>query len=70
MIATVIQMLKLPDGAMKVLVEGVQRAKIKSLRSEGPHFAATLELIKPQPIDPQRVRNIDARGKVFVRRIR
>ncbi|MEO8487211.1 MAG: endopeptidase La [Betaproteobacteria bacterium] len=31
-IATVLQMLKLPDGTVKVLVEGTQRAKIESIK--------------------------------------
>ena len=32
-IATVLQMLKLPDGTVKVLVEGTQRARIDERRS-------------------------------------
>lgn len=50
-VAAVIQLLKLPDGAMKVLVEGVQRAKIRTLRAEGTQFAATLEFLVPKPVD-------------------
>ncbi|GHT82399.1 Lon protease [Betaproteobacteria bacterium] len=33
-IANVLQMLKLPDGTIKVLVEGVQRAKVESVEDE------------------------------------
>src|SRR6476661_10098828 len=34
-VATVLQMLKLPDGTVKVLVEGTQRAQIVQVRDEG-----------------------------------
>ena len=34
-IATVLQMLKLPDGTVKVLVEGTQRAQINSAIDKG-----------------------------------
>lgn len=37
-IASVLQMLKLPDGTVKVLVEGRQRATIQSISEEEGHF--------------------------------
>jgi ATP-dependent Lon protease len=40
-IASILQMLKLPDGTVKVLVEGNQRAAIQEFIDEGTHFAAT-----------------------------
>ena len=45
-ISSLLQLLKLPDGTVKVLVEGEQRAKITHfIESEGQeHIAATLEL--------------------------
>ncbi len=39
-IASILQMLKLPDGTVKVLVEGTQRARIVSVTDEGSHFVA------------------------------
>jgi ATP-dependent Lon protease len=33
-IATILQMLKLPDGTLKILVEGVRRAKIETIATE------------------------------------
>jgi ATP-dependent Lon protease len=39
-IATVLQMLKLPDGTVKVLVEGTQRAKIASIVDRGEYLVA------------------------------
>ncbi len=44
--ATVLQMLKLPDGTVKVLVEGNQRARIVEVTDEGTHLAAQAELIE------------------------
>jgi ATP-dependent Lon protease len=45
-VATVLQLLKLPDGTVRVLVEGRQRAMLKTLRQEGTHLAAEVELIE------------------------
>ena len=33
-VAKILQLLKLPDGTVKVLVEGIKRAKIKEIRDE------------------------------------
>ncbi|MCR2820570.1 endopeptidase La [Lederbergia panacisoli] len=38
------QMLKLPNGTIRVLVEGLTRAKFTSLSNQGTYYAATLEL--------------------------
>ncbi|MGV3068090.1 LON peptidase substrate-binding domain-containing protein, partial [Proteus mirabilis] len=37
-VASVLQMLKLPDGTVKVLVEGIRRAKITTLSDNGEYF--------------------------------
>ena len=48
-VASVLQMLKLPDGTVKVLVEGLQRAHITTLADNGDHFVAQAEyLISPE----------------------
>ena len=44
-VSTVLQLLKLPDGTVKVLVEGVQRAKIISYADNEDFFLAEGELI-------------------------
>ena len=44
-VATVLQMLKLPDGTVKVLVEGVQRARVSEFTETEECFAARAELI-------------------------
>jgi len=50
-VATVLQMLKLPDGTVKVLVEGVQRAKISEFTETEECFAARAELIAESVTD-------------------
>src|SRR5690606_18285142 len=47
-VATILQMLKLPDGTVKVLVEGLQRAKVLDIRDGESHFVASVA-----PVDPQ-----------------
>ena len=45
-IANIIQLLKLPDGTVKVLVEGQQRAKINQLNDGEDHFSAEVTPIE------------------------
>jgi len=47
-LATVLQLLKLPDGTVKVLVEGTSRARIKTYVENEAYFQATAELIKEE----------------------
>ncbi|WP_293750214.1 endopeptidase La [Limnohabitans sp. Rim8] len=46
-VSTILQMLKLPDGTVKVLVEGQQRALVKSIADGEAHFVAAVT-----PVDP------------------
>jgi len=46
-VSSVLQMLKLPDGTVKVLVEGVQRAQTRSIADSGEHFTAEVVPIQP-----------------------
>lgn len=46
-VSTILQMLKLPDGTVKVLVEGQQRAMVKSIVDTEAHFVASVT-----PVDP------------------
>jgi ATP-dependent Lon protease len=41
-IATILQLLKLPDGTVKVLVEGQQRARVNKVEEGEQHFSANL----------------------------
>ena len=45
-ISSILQMLKLPDGTVKVLVEGVQRAKASQVEDNGDFFLCEVELIE------------------------
>src|SRR5690606_16478786 len=44
-VATVLQLLKLPDGTVKVLVEGEQRGRIERFNEEKGYLRAEVELI-------------------------
>ncbi|ENM5741279.1 endopeptidase La [Vibrio metoecus] len=47
-VATILQLLKLPDGTVKVLVEGQQRAKITQFYEEEYFFADAEYLVTPE----------------------
>jgi len=49
-VAQVLQMLKLPDGTVRVLVEGTARAKLTSLKAEGEHVLAEVELAEEETV--------------------
>ena len=51
-LATVLQMLRLPDGTVKVLVEGNSRARLDAV-AEGDYLTATAELLDPDSL-PER----------------
>ncbi len=42
-LANILQLLKLPDGTVKVLVEGVDRARIRSFASSDDYFSAQIQ---------------------------
>ncbi len=44
--ATILQLLKLPDGTVKVLVEGSHRARVTALEDRGDHYVAEIGLIE------------------------
>ena len=46
-VATILQMLKLPDGTVKVLVEGAQRARVQSIQDAETHFTSEVLPIAP-----------------------
>ncbi|CDL80840.1 endopeptidase La [Xenorhabdus cabanillasii] len=50
-VASVLQMLKLPDGTVKVLVEGLQRARITTLTDNGEYFYAQVEYLDSPIVD-------------------
>jgi ATP-dependent Lon protease len=52
-VATILQMLKLPDGTVKVLVEGVQRAKVLDIRDGETHFVASVSPVNAGADKPE-----------------
>ena len=54
-VATLLQLLKLPDGTIKVLVEGGSRAAIRGCSDDGEFLMATVEELEPPELDePER----------------
>ena len=47
-VATILQMLKLPDGTVKVLVEGMQRASVKEFTETEEYFIANIEYLQAE----------------------
>jgi ATP-dependent Lon protease len=62
-IATVLQMLKLPDGTVKVLVEGTQRAQVNSVIDRGEYLVA--EAV-PLPGDPGSANEVEAMRRALL----
>ncbi len=62
-VANVLQMLKLPDGTVKVLVEGLQRAKIIAIEEQDTHFSAD---ILPLELEPAEHPEIEALKRAIV----
>ncbi len=50
-VSTILQLLKLPDGTVKVLVEGGRRAKLAAFRETEAYFEATVEDLPDQESD-------------------
>ena len=62
-VANILQMLKLPDGTVKVLVEGVQRARVLSVSDEKTHYSA--EAV-PVPADPVESTEVEAMRRAML----
>jgi ATP-dependent Lon protease len=50
-LATVLQLLKLPDGTVKVLIEGVTRARVKKYLPTEGYYEAEAEAVADDPLD-------------------
>lgn len=49
-VSLILRMLKLPDGRLKILVQGLQKARIRSFVKEKPSYEVALELIEEIPV--------------------
>ena len=54
-LATILQMLKLPDGTVKVLVEGTQRARVLSIEDVESHFLSDVMPVLPDEVSGSEV---------------
>ncbi|MDN3653892.1 endopeptidase La [Thalassotalea ponticola] len=50
-VATILQMLKLPDGTVKVLVEGIQRAQVVQFTDTDDYFVADVDFVESDNSD-------------------
>ncbi len=53
-LSTILQLLKLPDGTVKVLVEGAERARITSFETTDAFFTAHVDLLEPDDQDEEK----------------
>lgn len=54
-LATILQMLRLPDDTIKVLVEGQERYRVATLLDNGEHLVADLDRIVEEADDPRQL---------------
>jgi ATP-dependent Lon protease len=54
-LATVLQLLKLPDGTVKVLIEGVKRARIVRFLTDQAYFLADVETIEDTNVESREI---------------
>ncbi len=62
-VSTILQLLKLPDGTVKVLVEGGKRAKITGFKETDSYFEAYTEAMPDQGTD---AKELEALGRTVV----
>jgi ATP-dependent Lon protease len=62
-IANILQMLKLPDGTIKVLVEGVQRARIERVEDMRSLFVAS---VRPVPVAEAPTHELEAMRRAII----
>ena len=69
-IATAMQLLKLPDGTVRVLVEGVKRARLVNMVAREGYTAAEIEEVDEDGTGRPRSPGTDALGDRPVRKLR
>ncbi len=66
-VAMVIRMLKLPDGRVKILVQGLAKARVTELVQKGPHYVARVERIEE---DVEQKASEDLKDEAMIRTVR
>jgi ATP-dependent Lon protease len=54
-VAVVMRMLKLPDERIRVLVQGVCRARVREIASLSPYMTARVQKLEDMPYDPESI---------------
>ena len=62
-VSTILQLLKLPDGTVKVLVEGNRRARITTFGETERYFEASVESMPDEEVEPK---DLDALGRTVI----
>jgi len=65
-VANILQMLKLPDGTVKVLVEGVQRAAIEDIDDLRTHYAVDAVPIPNETLSAEETHEIEAMRRAMI----
>ncbi len=65
-LSTILQLLKLPDGTIKVLVEGVQRASIIEMHDSDEYFSSQVTLLDQQEIDDEEQRELEVMQRSLI----
>ncbi|RUM93669.1 MAG: endopeptidase La [Thiothrix sp.] len=65
-LSNILQLLKLPDGTIKVLVEGTQRARVIDLNDGKDHFTAQISLLESEVVDNDRELEVMSRSVISV----
>ncbi|MGM0396079.1 MAG: endopeptidase La [Bacillota bacterium] len=65
-LAKVKQMLKLPGGSIRVLVEGMNRGRVKSLSQEEPYFEAVADIYSYEGEDLKKNQDVEAAMRLVI----
>nr|WP_321986787.1 endopeptidase La [uncultured Lichenicoccus sp.] len=65
-VSTILQLLKLPDGTVKVLVEGGRRARIREFRETDSHFEAVIDEMPEIVPEEGATSELEALGRTVV----
>ena len=61
-LSTILQLLKLPDGTVKVLVEGAERVRVKDYESTDSYFTANVEVLESGEEEDEKVLEVLTRS--------
>ena len=64
-VALIVRMLKLPDGRMRVLVQGISRVKVRSLNDDGKIMQAEVE-----PVEDEEPAKLTLENKAMIKNVR